>query len=940
VLVGRRLAEQSEAAFVEHELRNSLRVERRVGDMADLEDVDGAQAEFIRLTDSDNLRAAVALTRDGTALWATVPDWRGSPMDWAAFGLSPEDRAEVVADILTGQAQSRITHDRRGLVVVRPVGAPGTRLDRGTLVLHFDQTRAQAAVQEQFDQRFPLMIGSFAVGVVVLGAGLHVAVTRRIERVHDFIGRFAVGEPVTQPRSRWKDEIGQLEEAVGEFVVSVQRETAARQETEQALRLSTRRFQSAMLHSPIGMAMIDPDGWWQEVNPALCQIAGYTREELLGLSVQAVTYPEDLPDTLLGIHWLTTRQVDTYSAEKRLIHKDGDAVWVQLNMSVVWDEAGRPSYLVLQIQDIHVRKKAAAEMQALNERYARHGEALATLTRSHVEQPEGLTAAVREIAEVVARTLDVARVSVWRPDDRGSAHVCLDLCEWPGDRHSAGAVRGGPAFAAYSRTLSEADMVAAVDSGDDARTAAFAAEYLEPAGVMSVLHVPVRSQGRLVGVLCCEHIEPRLWTPDEQTFAVAVANLLSSLFAQVERQALEAELRQSRKLEGIGQLAGGVAHDFNNVLTVILGKAGRLVQDRRMPDDLREAAVEIWNSGERAASLTRQLLAFSRHQRIEMRDADLNEVVGGVARMLDRVLGEHVEVRLSFTSRPVWARIDRGLIDQVVLNLAVNARDAMPGGGSLTIETSIVDLDAAGAARHGREPGSYVCLSVADTGTGIAPEHLPHIFEPFFTTKEVGKGTGLGLASTYGIVQQHGGWIDIESQVGGGTTFRIHLPRLPDDAARQAAPLAPLSLDAPAPGAGRGETILVVEDEEAVRALLVDALEQFGYRVLEAPSGPRALEVAAREEPGIDLLVTDVVMPDGMNGVELATRLRRTAPNLRVVLISGYLADVSQGDLLETEGITYLAKPFSLPELARVARRCLDVRPAAADVTSPAPAFD
>lgn len=701
----------------------------------------------------------------------------------------------------------------------------------------------------------------------------------------------------------------------------VTQDISERRQREEALRISEERFRSAMSHSPIGMAIVAPDGRFAEVNAALCAIVGYPREELLRTRFQAITHPDDLARDLELVEQLVDRKVEAYQIEKRYLHQRGHVVWAQGNVSLVRDEQDRPRYFVQQVQNITERKRAAAEMQALNERYARHEAAMAMLTRSHVLSPSQFPEVLRSVTEVVGRTLEVARVGVWRPNGGMTSFVCHDLYEWPRDRHSSGMTIASQSMADYARTLSQADIIAASDAARDERTAAFTAEHLGAFGVTSVIDVPIREQGVLAGVLCCEHVGPRRkWTPDEQTFAVAVANLLSSLFAQVGRQHLEEQLRQAQKLEGIGQLAGGVAHDFNNVLTVILGKAGQLSSDARLPDELREAADDITQSGERAANLTRQLLAFSRRQAMQVRDVDLNLVIRSVSRMLERVLGEDLTMRFSYAAEPALVSADSGMIDQVVLNLAINARDAMRRGGLLVVETAIVEVDVQEAARGGHAPGSYACLRVTDTGSGIAPENLPHIFEPFFTTKDVGKGTGLGLATTYGIVQQHGGWIDVDSEVGRGTTFRVFLPRL-----RHARPSAAPTVvpAAQRPSAGR-ESILVVEDEAEVRSLIVEALSGFGYHVLQAASGPLALAVWREHGSSIDLLITDMVMPDGMNGLELASALKRANPGLKVIYISGYLADVSQEELLQSEGATYLAKPFSLPALARVVRQSLD----------------
>jgi PAS domain S-box-containing protein len=609
----------------------------------------------------------------------------------------------------------------------------------------------------------------------------------------------------------------------------------------------------------------------------------------------------------------------TAQFEHRVRRADGSIGVVQVRASYVKDEAGRVVRVHGANQDITERKRAAAEVVAANERYARQEASLTTLMRSYVRAPDDFATIVREITEVVARTLEAAQVGVWRHDDRGTSTRCQDLLEWPALHHSSGEEWTEEAHPRFFRAIAAADVIAAYDAAVDARTSELAERHLKPDGITSVMAVAIRSQGATVGVLSCHHQGPRRrWMPDEQTYALAVANLLSAIIAQVERQRLEAQLRQAQKLEAIGQLAGGVAHDFNNILTVILGRTEEAVQDRRLPPDLHEAMADIAQNAERATALTRQLLAFSRRQTIQVKDVDMNVVVGTMTRMLNRILGEDIDVDIHYAPRPAYVRADPGMIEQVLLNLVVNARDAMPLGGHLSLEIALVE----GTPESGpvKPNGSWVCLRVTDMGSGIPPEHLPHIFEPFFTTKDVGKGTGLGLATTYGIVQQHGGWIDVDSEVERGTTFRVFFPHVSAAAAEAPAPAA-----APRPPRGH-ETILVVEDEDGVRALIIKLLEDLGYRVLQAQSGPRAVDVWREHGSAIDMLITDIVMPDGMNGLELAERLRRARPSLKVIFTSGYLADVSRDAIPARETDAYLPKPFSLPELARLVRRTLDAR--------------
>ena len=390
--------------------------------------------------------------------------------------------------------------------------------------------------------------------------------------------------------------------------------------------------------------------------------------------------------------------------------------------------------------------------------------------------------------------------------------------------------------------------------------------------------------------------------------------------AEEEREHLQLQLVQAQKLESVGRLAGGVAHDFNNLLTVINGYAGFLSEELGAADPQREYALEIRKAGDRAASLTRQLLAFSRKQVIAPRAINLNGVVADVERMLQRLIGEDIELvtRLAPHLGPVMADPDQ--IQQVIMNLAVNARDAMPDGGRLEISTEEIELDAAAVAKHlDATPGHYAEVSVTDNGNGMTAEVLGKIFEPFFTTKERGKGTGLGLAMVYGILRQSDGWIDVQSKVGRGTTFKIYLPRIDADLA--AAAVRPASVE----GRHGEETVLIVEDQQAVRRLAKKILQARGYHVLEAANGEEACAAVRQHGGAICLLLTDVVMP-GVDGRTLSVQLRQLCPDLRVILMSGYSEDVIANREALAGGLTYIQKPFDPDELAATVREVLRER--------------
>src|SRR3989454_581003 len=386
-----------------------------------------------------------------------------------------------------------------------------------------------------------------------------------------------------------------------------------------------------------------------------------------------------------------------------------------------------------------------------------------------------------------------------------------------------------------------------------------------------------------------------------------------------ERVQLEQQLRQGQEMEAVGRLAGGIAHDFNNILTAITGYADLLLEDLAATDPRRQDADEIHKAADRAAGLTRQLLAFSRQQVLQPTVLEVNKLVSDLEKMLRRLLGEDVELSTRLAPTTGRVKADPGQLEQVVMNLAVNARDAMPNGGKLTLETANVDLDEAYAADHyPARAGPFVMLAVSDTGIGMSEETQVHMFEPFFTTKEKGKGTGLGLATVYGIIKQSGGFIWVYSEVGHGTTFKLYLPRVEELAERAAAP-AP-ARTRPARGT---ETVLVVEDEAPVRNVARQVLERHGYTVLEAPSAEAALDIATRYSGTIHLLLTDVVMP-GLNGRELASRLVDLRPDARVIFMSGYTDDaVTRHGVLEP-GSAYVQKPFTPDAIARRVREVLD----------------
>ncbi|MDX6386132.1 MAG: two-component system, cell cycle sensor histidine kinase and response regulator CckA [Blastocatellia bacterium] len=437
----------------------------------------------------------------------------------------------------------------------------------------------------------------------------------------------------------------------------------------------------------------------------------------------------------------------------------------------------------------------------------------------------------------------------------------------------------------------------------------------------SAVSAPMIVMGRTIGCVEIQSYQRQAFNQEHATAMRMAANLAANAVENIllieREQAKEEQLRQVQKMESIGTLAGGIAHDFNNLMTAVTGYSELALRSLGPNDPLRPRIEVIKSAGERAANLTRQLLAFSRKQMLQPKVLDLNSVVTGIAQMLPRVIGEHIDLRYRLGESLGQIKADPGQIEQVIVNLAVNARDAMPGGGWLTIKTENVHL----TRRFGRgdltvEPGHYVILSVSDTGSGMDHETQEHIFEPFFTTKEVGKGTGLGLSTVYGIIKQSGGSLWVYSELGKGTSFKIYLPRVDEIVANDE------SVEDAADLTGR-ETVLLVEDEEVVRNLSKEILETYGYSVLVAANGREGLILGNEFQGPIDLVITDVIMPL-MSGPEMAEGLRISRPDTRVLFMSGFTDEAIVHHGVLDENVFFLQKPFSPEALASKAREVLD----------------
>ncbi len=437
-----------------------------------------------------------------------------------------------------------------------------------------------------------------------------------------------------------------------------------------------------------------------------------------------------------------------------------------------------------------------------------------------------------------------------------------------------------------------------------------------PAGAASIVVECLATGTKRLQEELCLNERTIMWS----FFPVAESGVVHCYGVDItERLSLEAQFRHSQKLEAVGQMAAGIAHDFNNMLTIIQGYTDCLLARAQDQDPATVPLRQIAGTTRRAALLTRQLLMFSREQVIQARAVDLNSVLPDFVELMPQLLGEDISLKTEYAPGLPAVEADTGMIEQVVMSLAVNARDAMPQGGCLIITTRMAEVTVACARqRPETRPGRFVCLSVKDTGTGMDAKTVARVFEPFFSTKEVGRGPGLGLATAYGIMKQHQGWIEVATEIGMGTTFTLYFPATGTCAVESSD-----QNEAPPVVCGGAETILLVEDESVMRDFVCETLRRNNYRVLEAGTGVEALEVWEKHNGQIDLLLTDIVMPEGMTGSHLATHLRERKPDLKIIFTSGYSPE-NIGESFNDGDTEFLQKPYRAPTLAEKVRKCLD----------------
>jgi PAS domain S-box-containing protein len=660
----------------------------------------------------------------------------------------------------------------------------------------------------------------------------------------------------------------------------------AQREAEDALRKSEARHRLIFDEAGIGMAVCDLTGRIEQANAALCEFLGYERDELAGMNYRDFSHPDELELDRQESEALLAGEIARFTHERRYVRKDGSLAWGLLTVVLLRDATGEPARRIAQVQDITKRKDAertlAATQEALRESDARHRHIVANtpgMVYQFAYRPDG-TKGYTFVSEAARTIFGIDPEAALRDPEAllGLVHP-EEVDELR--RHARAVAEAGGEFRWEGRVI--------LASGEERYIEVVARDQHAADGTLL-------SDGLVVDVTGRRRTEQALVSSQEQ-------------------------FRQAQKMEAVGRLAGGIAHDFNNLLTVIKASTGFLMEELDSADPRREDARQIAEAAERAARLTRQLLAFSRKQILDPRVLDLNTVVENLRPMLARLIGEDITIDARLAPRPGSIMADVGQLEQVLINLAVNARDAMPEGGRITIETAEVMLDEPYAADCAQRehctvvPGQYVMLAVSDTGAGMPPEVRSRVFEPFYTTKGAGKGTGLGLSTVYGIVKQSGGHVWVYSEAGEGTVFKLYFPRL------EQAATAPLRRTGEFPARG-SETVLLVEDEAAVRQLARRILERQGYRVLESNNGRDALARATAHEGRIDLILTDVVMPE-MSGRALVERLSAVRPNAAIVYMSGYTDDdVLRRGMLEP-GSMFIQKPFNPRALLRIVRDAL-----------------
>lgn len=655
-------------------------------------------------------------------------------------------------------------------------------------------------------------------------------------------------------------------------IQGIGRDITDRKRVEQELRRSELLYHSLVESLPLCVFRKDSEGRFTFVNRQFCEFVGVPESETIG-KTDFDLFPAEAAEKYRADDLRVMETGHAYDAEERTLRRQGENRWVRVIKSPLKDVTGKTVGIQGVFWDVTERREVRESL--------------------------------KESLSLLQATLDSTWDGILVVDQKGRItsynHRFMEMWQIP---EEVMATRNVSVLVDLAMSqLKDPDGFKARADAINQDPEGRCEDFLEfkDGRVFELYTQPQKVGDNIIGRVWCFH------------------DATARKRAENERRRIEEQLRQSQKLEAVGQLAAGVAHDFNNILTTILGNSSLLQSDLPPDSKVHGYVRQIIANPERAAKLTKQLMLFSRKQSPRYEPVNLNEILENMARMLRSLIGEDIELNCNYASNLPLIKADPGMMEQVIVNLVVNARDAMPQGGTLTLSTFAINLDETTAAQKGlSDAGLYVCFSVLDTGIGMDAATMERIFEPFFTTKDVGKGTGLGLSTVHGIVQQHGGCIEVESAVGKGSRFTVFLPSCPFP------DLTTRSKNRRAIPRGQGETIFVVEDEPAVRSVVEVTLKSLGYTVITAGSGPEALELWPNHAERINLLMTDIVMPGGINGIELAARLMKDNPSLKVIYTSGYSSEITEGRFDLPPKTRFLQKPYLVETLASAVRTCLD----------------
>ncbi|HEY4745872.1 MAG TPA: PAS domain S-box protein [Desulfuromonadaceae bacterium] len=677
-----------------------------------------------------------------------------------------------------------------------------------------------------------------------------------------------------------------------------------------------RKFYQAAEQSPSQLVISDPNGVIEYANPRFCEVTGFSREEIIGQTPRLFKSGK-MSTAFYQRLWETLRSGNEWQGEFLNRRRDGSLYWERASIAPIKDSDGTITHFVKVAEDVTEQKRSEESQQ----RSLKLSEAITAANLSFIE-----TGNLNQMAAVLLDSCmtitnspfgmlyellpngnaEILALSLVSFDPISEEPVFRDI-QYDIRRHGHYEMQRHPSI--YFAPVNDGTTVVMNSPGDNMRHECDC-PLCTPA-LKTFVGIPLKIGTSIIGMLGLANRDGGYQKDDIQemeNYGQTCALAIASAKAELDRKQAREQLRQAQKMEAIGQLAGGIAHDFNNLLTVINGYSTLLLQKIKGNDQMRKEAEQILNAGERASTLIRQLLAFGRRQMLEPRLLNINSLIAGLHKILCRLIGENITLSTQLAVDVGMVKADPSQIEQIIMNLVINARDALERGGTITVETANCRLDEAFVRKNGGSvAGDYVMIAVRDTGMGMSEEVIGRIFEPFFTTKEQGYGTGLGLATVYGIVKQSNGYIQVQSEVGMGTEFRVYLPRVAEAGHHvMAGDVLPQRVEQ----STNTGLILIVEDERAVLDLSAITLSTHGYGVLTAPGPEEALKLFDRFSEKIDLLLTDVMMP-GMSGPDMARIMLGKRPDLKVVFMSGYTDEKLRASDFSEEGLTFIMKPFN-----------------------------